>query len=114
MISDKWSGNRERGQPSDAIGNVHIYYGDEEIVGDHAHFDGIRTITITGHPFLVNHEHNSVLTADVIIFDTVQQTAKLLNGKGASDEGVQRGLVHFEAQDLHTNPDGTATVSIRT
>jgi hypothetical protein len=108
VISDKWTGNRERGQPSDAIGNVHIYYGDEEIVGERAHFDGVRTITITGHPFLVNHEHNSVLTADVIIFDTVQQTAKLENGKGASDEGVQRGLIHFSATDLHTDPDGTA------
>lgn len=108
VIADTWSGNRARGQPSDALGNVHIYYGDDEIVGEKAHFDGIRTITITGHPFLVNHEHNSVLTADVIIFDTVEQTAKLLNGKGASDEGVQRGLVHFEAMDLHTDPDGTA------
>jgi hypothetical protein len=108
VISDKWSGNRARGQPSDAIGNVHIYYGDEEIVGERAHFDGVRTITITGHPFLVNHEHNSVLTADVIVFDTVEQTAKLENGKGASDEGVQRGLVHFSATDLHTDPDGTA------
>jgi len=108
VISDKWTGNRERGQPSDAIGNVHIYYADEEIVGDRAHFDGVRTITITGNPFLVNHEHNSVLTADVIEFDTVRQTAKLVNGKGASDEGVQRGLVHFSADDLHTDPDGTA------
>ncbi|MBV8724692.1 MAG: hypothetical protein JO078_01295 [Candidatus Eremiobacteraeota bacterium] len=108
IISDTWSGNRARGQPSDAIGNVHVFYGDEEIVGDKAHFDGIRTITITGNPFLVNHEHNSVLTGDVIVFDTVEQTAKLLNGKGASDEGVQRGLVHFQASDLHTNPDGTA------
>ncbi len=108
VISDKWSGNRQRGQPSDAIGNVHIYYGDEEIVGDKAHFDGDRTITITGHPFLINHEHNSVLTGDMITFDTVAETAKLLNGKGASDEGVQRGLVHFSAADLHTNPDGTA------
>jgi hypothetical protein len=107
VISDKWSGNRARGQPSDAIGNVHIYYADEEIVGEHAHFDGVRTITITGHPFLVNHEHNSVLTADVIIFDTVAQTAKLVDGKGASDEGVQRGLIHFAASDLHTDPDGT-------
>jgi hypothetical protein len=107
VISDTWSGNRARGQPSDAIGNVHIYYADEEIVGDHAHFDGVRTITITGHPFLVNHEHNSVLTADVIVFDTVAQTAKLVNGKGASDEGVERGLVHFSADDLHTDPDGT-------
>jgi hypothetical protein len=108
VISDKWSGNRARGKPSDAIGNVHIYYADEEIVGDRAHFDGAQTITITGHPFLVNHEHNSVLTADVIVFDTVAQTAKLLNGKGESDEGVQRGLVHFQADDLHTNTDGTA------
>ncbi len=108
VISDKWNGNRARGQPSDAIGNVHIYYADEEIVGDRAHFDGVRTITITGNPFLVNHEHNSVLTADVITFDTVAQTAKLTNGHGASDEGVQRGLVHFSAEDLHTNPDGTA------
>lgn len=108
VISDKWTGNRARGQPSDAIGNVHIYYSDEEIVGERAHFDGIRTITITGNPFLINHEHNSVLTGDAIIFDTVAQTAKLLNGKGASDEGVQRGLIHFSATDLHTDPDGTA------
>ncbi len=109
VISDKWTGNRARGQPSDALGNVHIYYGDEEIVGDKAHFDGQRTITITGHPaFLVNHERNSVLTADVISFDTVEQTAKLTGGKGASDEGVERGLIHFAADDLHTEPDGTA------
>ena len=108
VIADKWSGNRERGKPSDAIGNVHIYYGDEEIVGERAHFDGVRTMTISGHPFLVNHEHNSVLQADVIVFDTVEQTAQLENGKGASDEGVQRGLVHFAATDLHTDPDGTA------
>jgi hypothetical protein len=107
VISDQWSGNRARGKPSDANGNVHIYYGDEEIVGEHAHFDGIRTITITGHPFLVNHERNSVLTADTITFDTVAQTAKLANGKGASDEGVERGLVHFQASDLHSNADGT-------
>jgi hypothetical protein len=108
VISDKWIGNRARGEPSDALGNVHIYYADEEIVGERAHFDGARTITITGNPFLVNHEHNDVLTADIIIFDTVAQTAKLVNGKGASDEGVQRGLIHFSASDLHTDPDGTA------
>jgi hypothetical protein len=107
VISDTWDGNRARGKPSDAVGNVHIYYGDEEIVGEKAHFDGVRTITITGHPFIINHEHDSVLTADTIIFDSIAQTAKLVNGKGASDEGVQRGLVHFNANDLYTNPDGT-------
>jgi hypothetical protein len=105
VISDTWTGNR--GKPSDAIGNVHIYYADEEIVGEKAHFDGVRTITITGHPFIVNHERNSVLTADEIVFDTIDQDAKLVNGKGASDEGVQRGLVHFAANDLYSNPDGT-------
>src|ERR1700727_2392217 len=108
VISDQWSGNRGRGQPSDAIGNVHIYFGDEEIVGQRAHFDGVRMMTISGHPFLVNHEHNSVFNADIILFDTVAQTATLENGHGASDEGVQRGLVHFSAADLHTDPDGTA------
>lgn len=108
VISDKWTGNRARGKPSDAIGNVHIYYADEEIVGERAHFDGIRTMTITGNPFIVNHEHNSILGADTIIFDTIEQTAKLVNGKGASDEGLERGLVHFAANDLYTNPDGTA------
>ena len=89
VISDTWTGNRARGKPSDAIGNVHIYYADEEIVGERAHFDGVRTMTITGHPFIVNHEHNSILDADVIIFDTIEQTAKLVNGKGASDEGLR-------------------------
>lgn len=108
VIADSWSGNRARGKPSDAIGNVHIYYADEEIVGERAHFDGIRTMTITGHPFIVNHEHNSILEADTILFDTVEQTAKLVDGKGASDEGLERGLVHFAADDLYTNPDGTA------
>ncbi len=48
------------------------------------------------------------MTADVITFDTVSETAKLTNGQGASDEGVQRGLVHFSASDLHTDPDGVA------
>src|SRR5690242_398673 len=34
VISDRWTGNRARGQPSDAIGNVHVFYADEEIVGE--------------------------------------------------------------------------------
>jgi hypothetical protein len=108
VISDTVTGGTKRGQPGDAIGNVHIYYGDEEIVGERAHFDGNRTITITGHPFIVNHEHNSVLKAKEITFDTVAQTAKLTGGNGESDEGLQHGLIHFKAGDLHTDPDGEA------
>jgi hypothetical protein len=108
VIADSVSGGAAKGQPGDADGNVHIFFRDEEIVGDHAHFDGIRTVTITGHPFLINHTHDSVLKADAIEFDTIQETAKLSKGNGETAEGVQIGFVHFSADDLHTNTDGTA------
>lgn len=108
VISDRVVGGTKQGEPADAIGNVHIYYSVEEIVGDKAHFDGKRTITITGHPFLINHQHDSILTADEIDFDTIAETAKLFNGNGKSAEGVAIGFVHFKATDLHTDPDGTA------
>jgi hypothetical protein len=108
VISDRVEGGTKKGEPSDAIGNVHIYYRDEELVGERAHFDGNRTITLTGHPFLVNHTHDSILTADEISFDTIAETAKLLRGNGESAEGVQFGFIHFHATDLHTDPDGSA------
>lgn len=108
VISDRVEGGTKKGQPSDAIGNVHIYYRDEELVGDRAHFDGNRTITVTGHPFLVNHTHDSILSADEIDFDTIAETAKLIHGNGESAEGVQFGFIHFHATDLHTDPDGSA------
>lgn len=106
ILADKVSGNTNQGEPGDADGNVHILYGAEEIVGDHAHYDGLRTVTITGHPFIVNRAQDSVLLADEITFDTIDQTAKLTNGRGTSSQGVERGLVHFQAKDLHTDADG--------
>jgi hypothetical protein len=106
VLSDSVSGNINQGKPGDADGNVHILYGAEEIVGDHAHFDGIRTITITGHPFIINHAHDSVFEADKIVFDTIDQTALLTNGRGTSNEGVDQGLVHFSATNLHTDTEG--------
>jgi hypothetical protein len=108
VISDRVVGGTKKGEPSDAIGNVHIYYSDEELVGDKAHYDGKRTITMTGHPFLVNHVHDSILQADEIDFDTISETAKLLHGNGESAEGIERGFVHFQSSDLHTDPDGSA------
>jgi hypothetical protein len=108
VISDRVEGGTRPGQPADAIGNVHIYYSEEEIVGDRAHFDGKRTVTITGHPFLINHQHDSILTAKEIEFDTIEQTAKLVGSRGETAEGVERGFVHFRASDMHTDPDGTA------
>jgi hypothetical protein len=106
VLADKVSGNTGPGQPGDASGNVHILYGAEEIVGDDAHYDGLRTVTITGHPFIINHAKDSVLTADKISFDTIDQTAILTNGSGTSSEGVNVGLVHFSAKDLHTDAEG--------
>ena len=90
VLADKVSGNTGPGQPGDASGNVHILYGAEEIVGDDAHYDGLRTVTITGHPFIINHAKDSVLNADKISFDTIDQTAILTNGRGTSSEGVER------------------------
>ncbi|HEY9084475.1 MAG TPA: hypothetical protein VIN40_00830 [Candidatus Tyrphobacter sp.] len=106
IIADRVSGNTRPGHPGDAEGNVHIYYGQDEIVGDKAHYDGDRTVTITGHPFIVDQAHDSILNADAIYFDTIDQTAKLVNGRGESSQGVERGLVHYNADDLHTDANG--------
>ena len=107
VISDELLGNKDLSKAQDAIGNVHIFYSNGELVGDRAHFDGIRTVTVTGHPFLINRARDSVLEADSIVFDTIDQTAVLEHGVGTSNEGVDRGRVHFRADDLHTDPDGT-------
>lgn len=106
ILADTVSGNTNQGEPGDADGNVHIVYGAEEIVGDHAHYDGLRTVVISGHPFIENRAQDSVLEADEITFDTIDQTAKLTNGRGTSSQGVERGLVHFKSKDLHTDADG--------
>jgi hypothetical protein len=106
LIADRVSGNTRPGHPGDAEGNVHIYYGQDEIVGDKAHYDGARTVTITGNPFIVDQAHDSILSADTIYFDTLDQTAKLVNGRGESSQGVERGLVHYTANDLHTDATG--------
>lgn len=106
VISDQFVGSVKQGKPGDAIGNVHIIYSNGELVGDRAHYDGLRTVTMTGHPFLINRARDSVLSADTIVFDTVDQTAILSGGVGTSNQGVERGLVHFSAKELHTDPDG--------
>ena len=96
------------GQPVDMRGNVHVYYSRGEIVGERAHYDGDRTVTITGHPFIIDQSHDSILRGDAIYFDTIAQTARLVNGRGESSQGVERGLVHYSATDLHTDAAGNA------
>ena len=108
ILADRVEGNTNPGQPGDAIGDVHIFYASGEIVGEKAHYDGLRTVTITGHPYLINHNRDSILQGDVIVFDTISQTAKLTKGRGTSDQGVEKGLVHFKADDLHTDAGGIA------
>jgi hypothetical protein len=108
VMADKISGSTRPGVPGDATGNVHIFYQDEVLVGDRAHYDGIRTITVTGDPYIVNRSKDSILYADRITFDTVAQKAELFNGRGESSQGVERGLVFFGAKDLRSDQHGVA------
>lgn len=109
VIADRLIGNfQKQNAPGDAIGNVHIFYQDEVLVGDRAHYDGIRTITITGNPYIANSASTSILHADEISFDTISQHAELRNGRGESSQGVERGLVYFSAKDLTSDERGVA------
>lgn len=106
VVADKFVGNKNPGQPGDAYGNVHIFYSTGELVGERAHYDGLRTITVTGHPYLIDRERDSILYGDEIDFDALDNSAKIINARGESRQGVDRGLVHFSSPDLHTDPDG--------
>ncbi|HEV8020646.1 MAG TPA: hypothetical protein VGP41_05240, partial [Candidatus Lustribacter sp.] len=106
VLGDVLTGNRSPGQPFDLDGHVNIIYEDGILVGDHAHYDGTRYIDVTGHTYIQNHEGNATLTADSIRFDTVTQHAQLINGRGVTTQGVDRGRLHFTAQEMETRPDG--------
>lgn len=108
VMADKVTGSTRPGVPGDAIGNVHIFYQDEVLVGQRAHYDGIRTITVTGNPYIINNAKNSILYADKITFDTVAEKADLFNGRGESSQGVERGLVYFSAKDLRSDQHGVS------
>ncbi len=105
-VADTLSGSSDRSKPSDLIGNVHIFYAEGQIVGDRAHFDGMHTIVVSGHTYLVNRNEDSILYADSISFDTETRRATLLNGAGETIEGVQRGKLHYTAQTLTARTNG--------
>jgi lipopolysaccharide assembly outer membrane protein LptD (OstA) len=107
-MADKITGSTKPGVPGDATGNVHIFYQDETLVGDRAHYDGVRTITVTGDPYIINNTKDSVLYADKIVFDTVAEKAELINGRGQSAQGVEQGLVYYSAKDLRSDQHGVA------
>ena len=96
----------QQGKPGYALGNVHVFYSDDELVGDKAYYDGARTIKVTGHPYVINRAKDSILQGDEIDFDTIDQTSKIVNANGTSNEGLEEGLVHFKSVDMHTDPDG--------
>ncbi|MFN2448567.1 MAG: hypothetical protein ABR508_02070 [Candidatus Baltobacteraceae bacterium] len=108
VLADKVAFSTKPGVPGDATGNVHVFYRDQVLVGDRAHYDGIRTITVTGNPYIVNNTKNTILYADKITFDTVAQKAALTNGRGQSSQGVERGLVYYGAKDFATDQHGVA------
>ncbi len=108
VLFDQLSGNTNEGQPVDLTGNVNIFYQDGIVVGDRAHYDGQRTITVTGNAYIINRERNTVLRADVIKFDRFTQVATLVNGRGESTQGVERGEIFYTAKNLTSNSLGDA------
>ncbi|HEY8297615.1 MAG TPA: hypothetical protein VIG32_06290 [Candidatus Baltobacteraceae bacterium] len=108
VLADKVAGSGKPGKPGDATGNVHIFYQNAVLVGERAHYDGVRTITVSGNPYIINNEQNSIYYADTIAFDTIDQKAELINGRGESSQGVEQGLVYFSSPDLKTEADGVS------
>jgi len=105
-VADQLIGSSDQTKASDLIGNVHIFFTEGQIVGDRAHYDGDHTITLTGHPYLINRRMDSILYGDQIIFDTLTRRATVLKGRGESIEGVQQGKLHFAAESLVTRSNG--------
>ncbi|MFY9780987.1 MAG: hypothetical protein WAJ85_10825 [Candidatus Baltobacteraceae bacterium] len=105
-VADRITGYSDTRQPSDLDGNVHVFYEEGQIVGDHAHYDGNHTILLSGHTYLVNRNEDSILYADSISFDTLSRHATLENGRGESVEGVQQGKLHYSAEQLTARSDG--------
>lgn len=106
LLSDKFSGSTKAGEPQDFEGNVNLFYDQGVIVSEHAHYDGKRYLDFTGHPYIRNYKGDTVLSADTIRFDKLTQRATLINGKGETSEGVERGLLHFSAKDMETLRNG--------
>lgn len=106
ILGDRLTGTRSPGKPFDLDGNVNVIYQDGVLSGDHAHYDGTRYIDVTGHTFIRNRSGDSTLTADGIRFDTFTQRALLINGRGVTSQGVDRGRLHFSAKELQTEANG--------
>ena len=110
ILGDHLSGIDKPGAAKDLDGNVNILYSDGVLGGDHAHYDGTRYIDITGHTFIKNREHDTVLYADSVRFDTTTQKATLLDGRGESTQGVEQGKLHFSGRQIESARDGVTHI----
>ena len=110
ILGDHLTGKNSRGQPEDLDGNVTILYQQGVIGGDHAHYDGQRYIDLSGHTFVRNADGDTVFYADGIRFDTLNQNAILLNGRGESTNGVERGKFYFKGTTMVTDHAGVTHV----
>ncbi|MBV9148235.1 MAG: LPS-assembly protein LptD [Candidatus Eremiobacteraeota bacterium] len=108
ILGDQIVGNVNENQPGDIIGHVQIFYEDGMVAGDRAHYDGKRTVTVTGHPYLVDREKDTILRSDQIAFDTITRSATLQNGHGESTRDVERGEVYYSAKTMTSTSSGVA------
>jgi hypothetical protein len=110
VLADTVEGGARLDMPSDAIGNVHVYFRDGVIIGDRAHYDGKRYITLSGTPtsppYIEDAAHDSRLYGDTIVFDMVTNRAVLKNGSGTTTRGVENGLIHYGARNLVATSSG--------
>jgi hypothetical protein len=106
VLSNNATGVNAPGEPADLDGNVNIFFADGLLVGDHAHYDGVQYFDITGHPYIRNREDDSIIYADSIRYDTFTSRAILVNSRGATTQGVDRGKFHFAAKTLRTEGSG--------
>ncbi|HTW84401.1 MAG TPA: hypothetical protein VMD91_10065 [Candidatus Sulfotelmatobacter sp.] len=110
ILGDKLTGTDKPGKPYDLDGHVTLVYQDGVVGGDHAHYDGVRYIDITGNTFVRNRESDTVLYADAIRFDTLTERTTLIHGRGESTQGVQSGKLHFTGSNMVTTSDGVTHV----
>ncbi|MDQ2662947.1 MAG: hypothetical protein M3Y18_02795 [Candidatus Eremiobacteraeota bacterium] len=108
VLADKVVGNSNDGRPADLYGHVAIFYSDQQLVGDHAHWDGHQFMKVDGHAYVINRDRNSILYADSVVFDTLAQRAELANGRGESSQGVEKGLVYYTAHNIKSDVSGVA------
>ena len=108
VLADQVVGSTRDGEPSDAIGNVNVFFSEGVLVGDRAHYDGHRFIDVTGHAYLKQNADDSILRSEVVRFDTTTQQAFLVDSRGETTHGVETGKLYFTAQSLTSQRNGVA------